>query len=344
MVKRINLALQGGGAHGAFTWGALDRLLEEEEFEIAAISGTSAGALNAAALKAGLVGGGREGAKEQLDWIWRRVGAITDPHISDWFAPFSGASDAFAHGLAYNPAFVWMDAAMRMVSPYSFGGLIKNPVERVISDINFDDVTTKEGPRIFISTTNVRSGKIRVFADEEVVSKTILASACLPNLFEAVELYDPKTGKEEAFWDGGYVGNPALFPMFEADLPDDIMIVSINPQYRDEVPRDTQAIQNRINEISFNSSLLRELRAISFVKRLIADGRVESGQMKDLNLHMIKDDDLMTELSVATKLVALPLVLTRLKEAGRKSMDNFLAEHRDDIGKRGTMNLEAMFA
>ena len=176
-----------------------------------------------------------------------------------------------------------------------------------------------------------------------MTTKAILASACLPTLFEAVEIDDPKTGKTEAYWDGGYTGNPALFPLFPNHLPDDIVIVNINPLYRDTVPQDSQSIQNRINEISFNTSLLRELRAINFVKRLIADGSVKKGRMKDVNVHLIEDDALMTELSVATKMIAMPVILSRLKEAGRLAMDDFLRNHKHTIGKSSSFDLAGMF-
>ena len=200
-----------------------------------------------------------------------------------------------------------------------------------------------DGPELHVCATNVRTGKIRVFKDDEVTTKAILASACLPTLFEAVEIDDPKTGKTEAYWDGGYTGNPALFPLFPNHLPDDIVIVNINPLYRDTVPQDSQSIQNRINEISFNTSLLRELRAINFVKRLIAEGSVKKGRMKDVNVHLIEDDALMTELSVATKMIAMPVILSRLKEAGRLAMDDFLRNHKHTIGKSSSFDLAGMF-
>ncbi len=344
MTYRINLALQGGGAHGAFTWGALDRLLDEKDVEVAAISGTSAGALNGAAFKSGLISGGRDGAREMLDWVWRQVGAITDPSLTRWMAPFAPATELFAQALAYSPAYIWWDTMGKMTSPYSFGGVMKNPLERVVRELDAEGMCSAAGPELHVSATNVRTGKIRVFTGGDLCSEAILASACLPTLFEAVEIDDPKTGKKEAYWDGGYSGNPALFPLFPNHLPDDIVIVNINPLYRDEVPTDSQSIENRINEISFNSSLLRELRAINFVKRLISDGNLERGKMKDVLVHLVDDDNLMTELNVATKIIAMPAVLNRLKEAGRASMDRFLTNHKADLGKRGSANLEEMFS
>jgi NTE family protein len=190
----------------------------------------------------------------------------------------------------------------------------------------------------------VRSGKIRVFAGDEIIPEVIMASACLPSLFQAVEFEDPQTGKVEAFWDGGYTGNPALFPLFDKDLPNDILIVNINPLYREELPMDTQSIENRINEISFNSSLLRELRAIDFVKRLLADEAISEGSMKDVYVHLIADDALMNGLNVASKTIPTAVILERLKAAGEAAADTFLQVHKNDLGKRSSANLTEMFS
>ena len=343
-MKRINLGLQGGGAHGAFTWGVLDRILMDDRIEIAAISGTSAGALNGAALKAGMIENGREGARANLDWLWEQIGAISAPGFTDWVAAFGPATPFMAQALAYSPAYAAFDAASRMFSPYSFGTVFSNPLERIVTQFHYDAVCDDHGPELHICATNVRSGKIRVFSGAEIVPDAILASACLPTLFRAVEMDDPVTGQREAFWDGGYTGNPALFPLFEAHLPDDILVVNINPLWRDDLPDDPQSIQNRINEISFNSSLLRELRAIEFVQRLIADGKVAEGQMKRVLVHMIADDPLMNDLNVATKTLATPVVLARLKAAGQAAADTFLTNHFDDLNERETVDLRAMFS
>ena len=340
---RVNLALQGGGAHGAFTWGALDRLLEDDRIEIAAISGTSAGAMNAAALKAGLVSGGRDGARANLDWFWGQIGAVTDEPLAKWLDFVAPAVPALAAGLKYSPAFAAIDMTQRMFSPYDYGPLVRNPLERIVSQFHFPDVCGDEGPALFIGATNVRSGKVRVFSGDEITVPAILASACLPTLFQAVEIADPVTGEVEAYWDGGYTGNPPLFPLFSSDLPDDIVIVNINPLERVDVPKDSLSIQNRINEISFNASLLRELRAISFVKRLLTEGSLERGTMKDVIVHMVSDDSLMNDLNVATKTIPTPVVLARLKAAGRAAMGDFLDQHRDKIGRESSVDLGAMF-
>ncbi|WP_370301905.1 patatin-like phospholipase family protein [Pseudooceanicola sp.] len=339
--KRINLALQGGGAHGAFTWGVLDRLLEEEDVEIAGISGTSAGALNGAALKAGLVVGGRQGAKDQLDALWRRVGGVNAAGFGAWMSWMETAP--VARALEYSPAFAWADAFARMTSPYSFGMFYRNPLREVVEAFDLDPVCADVGPALFICATRVRTGKIRVFSGDEITTDAILASACLPTLFQAVEIDDPKTGRTEAYWDGGYSGNPALFPLFDRSLPADIVIVNINPLEREEVPVTPQQIQNRINEISFNSSLLRELRAIAFVQRLLKQGRLTAAEKSNVLIHMIADDDLMTDLSVATKLVPNGFFVDKLKEAGRATAHTFLSRHKQDLNSRSTVNLEKMY-
>ena len=338
--KQINIALQGGGAHGAFTWGALDRLLEDERIEIAGISGTSAGALNGAALKAGIITGGRDGARENLDWLWGRTGAISDPGLSSWIEGVTPRHVATA--IEMSPAYMFGETLTQFVSPYTYGPFYSNPLRSVVDAFDFDRVCSEAGPALYICATNVRTGKIRVFSKDEISTDVILASACLPTIFKAVEITDPDTGETDAYWDGGYTGNPALFPLFQRDLPQDILIVNINPLVRDALPVTPQQIQNRVNEISFNSSLLRELRAIGFVQRLLDDGTLKADRMRRLYMHMLADDDLMNELSVATKLVPSAPVLSRLKDAGRVTADRFLADHFDDLGERSTVDMDDM--
>ncbi len=332
MTRRINLALQGGGAHGAFTWGVLDRLLDEDDLEIAGISGTSAGALNGAAFKAGWLAGGRDGARDNLDWLWSQMGAIDSPVFPEWMG-LSQLSSTLETSLPY----LWAESWERLVSPYASGPFYANPLRRVADRFDYGRVCAAQGPALYIGATNVRTGKIKVFRGDDINTDAILASACLPTLFRAVEI------DGEAYWDGGYTGNPALFPLFDRDLPPDILIVNINPLERAEVPKTPQDIRNRINEISFNSSLLRELRAIAFVQRLLDQGAVAEGAMKRIHMHMIADDALMNDLSVATKLVPIPAVIARLKAAGRAAADAFLQAHAADLGHRATVDLPAMY-
>jgi len=334
--RRVNLALQGGGAHGAFTWGVLDRLLEENSLEISAISGTSAGALNGAALKAGLIAGGRVAARARLDRLWDQVGAIGDLRMIPWLQPFLPAihfwQEAAAAVLPVSP----QSLSAALYSPYVWGDSWQNPLESVVRDLDFAQVCAGEGPRLFVSATNVRTGKIKVFDGQSITPEALMASACVPTVFQAVEIGG------EAYWDGGYAGNPALFPLYEPDLPEDVLVVSINPLRRETVPESPLDIQNRINEISFNASLLGELRAINFVRRLIAEGRMDKGRMKEVRVHMIADDGLMNDLSASTKLVSSPLLLDRLKKAGRAAADRFLAEDAKRIGQEPGVDLQGL--
>ena len=333
--KKINIALQGGGAHGAFTWGVLDHLLSHEGIEIAGISGTSAGALNGAAMKAGLASGGRDAARENLAWLWARVLGVRDLKVARWISPWAPATETIASGI--NAAAGFGEMFAQVTSPYSFGPFYRNPLEPIVHDMHFGHICGSEGPELHVCATNVRTGKIRVFSGDEITPEVLMASACLPTLFKAVEI------DGEAYWDGGYTGNPALFPLYEPHLPDDVVIVNINPLRRDDLPYTAQEIQNRINEISFNASLLRDLRAIRFVQRLIDDGKITEGAMSYINVHMIADDDLMRELSVVTKMVPSAILVERLFEAGRKASQRFVDAHFDDINVRSSVDLAEMY-
>lgn len=336
-MTKISLALQGGGAHGAFTWGVLDRLLEDGRLEIAAISGTSAGALNGAALKAGLAAGGPEAARKSLRALWTRIADIGDFRMVPWFQPFvpglrfwQQASDSF---LPFSPAGV----AAQLWSPYTPGIPYRNPLEPVIEDLDFSRICAKAGPALFVGATNVRTGKVRIFHGDELTPQSLMASACLPTAFRAVEIGG------EAYWDGGYTGNPSLWPLYDRALPDDIVIVQVNPLRRDEVPETPMEIQNRINEISFNASLMGELRAIAFVRRLIDEGRIEKGQMKDVRAHMIADDVLMNDLSASSKLEPSGNLIRRLHEAGRVAAGGFLKDCAGHVGRAATVDLPTLF-
>ncbi|MBK5934112.1 NTE family protein [Rhodovulum imhoffii] len=338
---RINLALQGGGAHGAFTWGVLDRLLQEDDLKIEAISGTSAGALNGAALKSGYLGGGREGARATLDWLWAQMGAAGDMRLVNWLLALSPGAGTVARMIEASFPVSLADTVSRVLSPYSYGPFYMNPLQRIVERFDFDRVCAADGPALFVGATNVRTGKVRIFAGDDITPDALLASACLPNLFRAVEIHDPETGETGAYWDGGYTGNPALFPLFDNGLPNDIVIVGINPVQRCKVPKAPQEIQNRINEISFNSSLLREIRSIKMVKDMLDDGLLERGTLKEIRLHMVADDSTMRDLSVVTKMVASPVILYRLKDAGRAAAEKFLCDCKPGIGRADTLDMAA---
>jgi NTE family protein len=339
--KTVNLALQGGGAHGAFTWGALDRLLEERRLEIEGISATSAGAMNAAMLKSGLIAGGRAGARAQLARFWGAVReaarANTNP-LAGWLALFSPEAARHVDRLTRAPLHHAAESFRRALSPYDWNPLNINPLRNLLESlIDFRLVCRDCRPHLFLSATNVRSGKIKVFKEAEISIDAVLASACLPDLFQAIEI------DGEHYWDGGFVGNPALYPLFYHTESRDIVIIHVNPIERPELPRSAADILDRVNEISFNSSLLRELRVVHFVKRLIAEGRVRPGEMKDVLVHSIRDDAVMAPLDAPSKLHPDPALIDRLSGAGRDAADAFLRAHWTRLGVEGTVDLRALY-
>lgn len=346
--KTINLALQGGGAHGAFAWGVLDRLLDEPWLTIEAISGTSAGALNGAAVKGGLSrhpgAAGRRAARENLDALWSEVCTLSDNRVVRWMhslMPMPRGWQRMAE--LFSPA-AWLDGLTRLFSPYDYGPFYVNPLAGVLRDLPYPNFSNLNGPRLFVSATNVRTGRIRVFTGLAATPEAVMASACLPTLFRAVEIRDPDTGEVEAYWDGGFTGNPALFPLYRPELPRDIVIVNINPLMREGLPRTPVEIADRVNEVSFNSSLMSELRAINFVKRLHNEHRLGDRAMKNPLIHMILDDMLMNDLSARSKLMPTPGLLNRMKTAGQAAADRFLTDHADALNVQDTVDLPALFA
>ncbi len=339
--KAINLALQGGGAHGAFTWGVLDRLLDEDRLEINGISGTSAGAMNAAMFKTGIIHGGRDGARDHLGRFWGSIRDQAQAHthpVGDWLRLFSDEAANMVEAIYDNHRHFVQDTLMRSLSPYEWNPLDLNPLRDLLESlIDFNIVCVDCAPHLFVGATNVRSGKIRIFSGVEISTDAILASACLPFLFRAIEI------DGEAYWDGGYMGNPALFPLFNLEGSRDIVIVVVNPIERAEVPRTARDILNRINEISFNSSLLRELRAINFVRRLITEGKIGKGQMRDVLIHAVRDDTTMARLSASSKINPDPELLLRLKERGRAAAEHFLTQNWGKLGLESSVDLRAMF-
>jgi len=334
--KSVNLALQGGGAHGAFTWGVLDRLAEDERIAVDGISATSAGAMNAVVFTYGWSEGGRNGARQALTNFWRRIShaALATPLQPSWFDRVSGN-----HSLQFSPAFIAFDLITRLFSPYEFNPFNHNPLRDVlIQSVDFDALSKSDCPiKLFLSATNVRTGKVRVFERRDVSADHTLASACLPFLFQAVEI------DGEAYWDGGYMGNPALFPLIYSCETSDIVIVHINPLRREKLPRTAIEIMNRVNEISFNSSLMREMRAISFVTRLIDEGKVNSNDMKRLFIHGISTDDATSDLGVFSKLNGDWEFLTHLRDIGRRCADAWLKVNFDRLGQESTVDIRQQY-
>jgi len=312
--KRVNLALQGGGAHGAFTWGVLDYLLEGGRLEIAAISGTSAGAMNAVALADGFTAGGAEGARAKLEGFWRAMsdGAKNSPIKR---APIDVIMGYWSLDRSWG--YHMMDAMSRMFSPYQLNPMNMNPLKDVLeSCVDFSCVQSCNSIDLFISATNVETGRVKVFDSRKLTSDVVMASACLPNLFQAVMI------DNVPYWDGGYMGNPALFPFHAGTDTADIIVVQINPIERKGAPRTAQEIQNRVNEISFNSSLLKELRAIDFVARLIEEGKLDGAQYRHERIHVIENQSALMKMGASSKMNAEWAFLTHLRDLGRESLDS----------------------
>jgi NTE family protein len=335
--KAINLALQGGGAHGAFTWGVIDHILEDERIEIEGISGASAGAMNAIMLADGLARGGREEARKRLAEFWRAVSvdgklpklqrAVMDRLFS--FLPFEGS-----------PMQAWLDALSPYFSPYDVNPLNINPLKELIGRfVDFDALRAGNGHPLFISATNVHTGRLRIFPREKITADVVMASACLPLLFRAVEV------DGVPYWDGGYMGNPAIFPLFRSSRTEDVLVVQINPVVRHTTPTSAAEIVNRVTEITFNSSLLREFRAIDFVNELIDKRRLprgtKPGEYRRINIHRVALDDAFKSLTPTTTLKSDYDFFEMLRNGGRRAMRNFLDAHFDDIGRRGTLDLKA---
>lgn len=333
--KAINLALQGGGAHGAFTWGVLDKLFEDGRIWIEAISGTSAGAMNAVVASQGMYDAGGVGARSELERFWRAVSKAgqaspvrrspVDVVLGRW-------------SLDTSPGFIWLDLVSRVASPYDTNPMRMDPLRDLVDDfVDFEKVRDCEDMPIFISATNVETGRVRVFRREEITLDVVMASACLPSMFHAVEI------EGTPYWDGGYMGNPVLFPFAEYSPCNDIVIVQINPVVRHGTPRTAQEIQNRINEITFNSSLMKELRAIDFVDRLIDEGQLSGDEYRRLNVHIIEATDEMNPLGASSKLNSEWAFLIHLRDIGRRAAAHWIDQNFDQIGERSTVDLRAMF-
>ncbi len=330
-MKTVNLALQGGGTHGAFAWGVLDKLLEDGRIGFEGISATSAGAMNAAVLAHGFIEGGSDGARTALADFWRDIaeaarGSPLQPSMLD--------RATNNHGLFFNPLFQAFDMLSRLFSPYQFNPINFNPLRSVLEQtVDFERLRRSSPIKLFLSATNVRSGKVRLFKTEEITPDAVMASACLPLLFQAVEI------EGEAYWDGGYMGNPAIFPLIYECASRDVVVVHINPLSRPDVPKTAADILNRINEISFNSSLMRELRAIGFVTRLIDEGNVKDGLMKRMLIHSIAADDFMQGLGANSKFNADWDFLTHLRDVGRQTTAKWLNEHFAHLGAQSSADL-----
>ncbi len=341
--KVINLAIQGGGAHGAYAWGILDRLLEDGRIKFEGISATSAGSMNAVVAAYGNMTDGRGGARSALYNFWKKiseVGAIYSPLKQTPWEYFQNHWNR-NWNMDQSVTYQMFDMMTRMFSPYQFNPINFNPLRQVLEEsVDFEELEKCQTTRLFLSTTNVRTGKVRVFRTEEITADVVMASACLPMLFQAV-----KIGKDH-FWDGGYMGNPALFPLFYHTRSRDLLVVHINPIEREELPTSSADIMNRLNEITFNASLLKEMRAIAFVTKLIEDDWLKEeyrGKLKHLIMHSIRAEGVLSDLSVASKFNTDWHILLYLRDLGRDEAGKWLKQNFTSIGKRSTSDVRAEF-
>jgi NTE family protein len=337
--RQIDLALQGGGSHGAFTWGVLDRLLEDERLEIAGISGTSAGAMNAVALAAGLMEGGRAGARAALRRFWTAVAAASPfgQFAAGPLAPFFGAENPWL-----TPLQVYADWLGHVVSPYQLNPLNLNPLRDIlVEQIDFERVRRCHKARLFIAATQVRSGELRIFEQAELTADMVLASACLPLLFQAVQI------EGQAYWDGGYAGNPSLLPLISETPADDLLLVPINPRERNAVPTSARDILDRVNEVTFNASLLKELRTVALLKQLIdSSGQAAPPSLTPLferiaalRVHRVAADEALAAFGASSKLDTRWRFLQQLHGIGRDAADRWLARNFRHLGQRSSVDL-----
>jgi NTE family protein len=328
----IDLALQGGGSHGAFTWGVLDRLLEEPWLCIDGISGTSAGAMNAAVLVDGFVRGGAVEARTALEAFWRKVSRAA------LLSPFQRTPLDVLLGrwtLDNSPMFLAADMMARVFSPYDLNPLGTNPLRDLLADA-VDFAHLSDAPiKLFVTATNVRTGRGRVFRNNELSPDVVLASACLPTLFQAVEI------DGEPYWDGGYAGNPTITPLVRECRSQDTILVQINPIERNGTPRSARDILDRLNEVSFNSVLLKELRMIALLRRVAHASDDEGARWAGMRIHRVASE-VMLDLGCSSKLNAEWDFLTMLRDEGRKATETFLQAHIDDVGKVSSLDLDEL--
>jgi NTE family protein len=328
----IDLALQGGGSHGAFTWGVLDRLMEEPWLRIEAISGTSAGAMNAAVLADGWTQDGAPGARAALDSYWRQVarGAAFSPLQRSPLDRLLGR-----WSLDSSPSYLALDLMTRVFSPYDLNPLGLNPLRAILAEtIDFDRLA-RSPIKLFITATSVRTGRGRIFRNAEISADVLMASACLPTMFQAIEI------DGEHYWDGGFAGNPTITPLVRESDAHDTILVQINPRERTDIPRTATDVLDRLNEISFNSPLMKELRMIALLRQVASPGHGEGSRWAGMRTHRIWTDKLAA-FGASSKLNAEWEFLVMLKEEGRRSTDRFLAAHADDLGKQSTTDLDVL--
>ena len=330
--KKIDLALQGGGAHGAFSWGVIDRILDDEHLEIDGVCGTSAGAMNGVCTVYGLNKGGKNLAKHMLVKFWHKISEAGKHSMlqPSWIDKMVSKGN-----MDFSPTYKFFSMTSENLSPAQFNPLGFNPLEKILKElIDFDELHKMSPPKLFVCATNVRTCEPKIFGFKEITAKAILASACLPYLYKAVEIGG------EYYWDGGYMGNPPLQPLIDhTEGTDDILLVQINPVRIKNVPSTIEEIKDRVNEISFNSALMHELKFLQFREELIQQGIKVEGKLQHVYLHHISSDNELAELNLSSKLNTSWDFLMHLKELGYKACDAWIKENYGKLGKQSTFKI-----
>jgi NTE family protein len=332
--RHINLALQGGGAHGAFTWGVLHKLMSDRRIRIDGLSGTSAGAMNAVVMADGFIKGRRDGAIAAVGEFWRRISVAGFSHrmMNLWTRGTPGWN------IDHSPPFAFFDLVTRLFSPYELNPFDINPLRDIIADmVDFETLRAHDEIKLFVTATNVKTCKPKVFRTPELTARMLMASACVPLLFKAVEV------DGEHYWDGGYMGNPSIYPLIHESKTPDVVIVQINPLKRQDVPTKARDILNRITELSFNSSLVREMRGVATITSLIDSGRLAADQYGRVHFHMIDAHEELPSLGVSSKFTTDFGFLEYLHDLGFSSAESWLDENFDKIGVSSSLDVFEAF-
>lgn len=334
-VKHISLALQGGGSHGAFTWGVMHRLISEPRFYIDGLSGTSAGAMNAVVFADGFIKGSRQGAIDALARFWGRIAELNRLPRS-FLRGIPGLSEGWQ--VDADPTFVLIDFMTRIWAPSQLNPFNMNPLRELLSElVDFERLRRHPDVRLFVTASNVRTCKSRLFRTHDLTVDTLLASACLPLMFKAVEI------EGEHYWDGGYLGNPAIHPLINECASSDVVIIQINPLQRDEVPVTMRDILNRINEMTFNASLVREMFGIATVSSLIESGALEDDRYTTVRFHQISAEAELAKMGALSKLNTERPFLEHLHTLGYETADRWISENFERIGWESTMDVLETF-
>jgi NTE family protein len=333
--KSISIGMQGGGAHGAFTWGVLDYLLEDGRLNIEGASGTSAGGMNCLALAQGMAEGGKEGARKSLHRYWK---ILSEKSKKAGMAPTPLDNFVGGHGIGMNPLVSMMGQITKNFSPYEWNPKNKNMLEDLVKELfNFNKIANYEDLKVFLCATNVRTSKLKIFSGKEITPEAVLASACLPTLFQAVNI------EGEDYWDGGFIGNPAIFPLIYNCATPDVLVILLTPQYRHNTPKTVSDIHWRMTELSLINTLTREMRAIQFVSKLIDDGIADKTKIKKVNMHLLENTQVFADLDHTSAMNSDWDFLTFLFEKGRETAGKWLEKNYDGIGERSTADLMEEF-